>query len=130
MNPPDDASPSLEQEVQHYQQEKEKIRHVIGQIGGAQSQRRDTILNIVFIVLLSILLGLDLLGHWVPSVRLFPSMLSVELGVLMVSLKIIWMIHKQSRLEHFQFWILHSIEFRLNELSRRMQQQGQDEAKK
>jgi len=40
--------------------------------------------------------------------------------MLLVSIKIIWMIHKQGKLEHFQFWILNSIEFRLNDVSRRM----------
>jgi hypothetical protein len=28
------------------------------------------------------------------------------------------MIHKQTKVEHFQFWILNSIKFRLNNLSR------------
>ena len=28
------------------------------------------------------------------------------------------MIHKQSKVEHFQFWILSSIEFRLTELAK------------
>jgi hypothetical protein len=54
--------------------------------------------------------------------QIIPTLLSLELGVLLVSLKIVWMIHKQSRVEHFQFWILHSIEFRLNELSRKLDQ--------
>jgi len=36
-----------------------------------------------------------------------------------VSIKIIWMIHQQQKIDHFQFWILNSIEFRLNEIVRR-----------
>jgi hypothetical protein len=47
-----------------------------------------------------------------------PPLFSIELGVLLVSVKIIWMIHKQARVEHFQFWILNSIEFRLNEITK------------
>jgi len=31
-----------------------------------------------------------------------------------------WMIHKQAKVEHFQFWILHSIEFRLNALAKQL----------
>ncbi len=31
-----------------------------------------------------------------------------------------WMIHKQARVEHFQFWILNSIEFRLNDVSKKL----------
>ena len=63
----------------------------------------------------------DLLRHvmgWV--IPLLPSMLLLEVAVLLVSLKIIWMIHKQSKVDHFQFWILNSIEFQMNMLSRRM----------
>jgi hypothetical protein len=30
------------------------------------------------------------------------------------------MMHKQIKVEHFQFWILNSIEFRLNDVSKRM----------
>jgi hypothetical protein len=37
-----------------------------------------------------------------------------------VSLKIIWMIYKQTKVEHFQFWILNSIEFRLNNVSKQL----------
>jgi len=30
------------------------------------------------------------------------------------------MIHRQTKVEHFQFWILQSIEFRLNDLSKKI----------
>ena len=50
------------------------------------------------------------------------SMLTLEIGVLLVSVKIIWMIHKQTKVEHFQFWILNSIEFRLNAISKKLTQ--------
>ncbi len=48
-------------------------------------------------------------------------MFSIEIGVLLVSLKIIWMMHKQTKVEHFQFWILNSIEFRLNDMSKKIE---------
>ena len=47
-------------------------------------------------------------------------LLLLEVAVLLVSLKIIWMIHKQSKVDHFQFWILNSIEFQMNMLTRRI----------
>ncbi len=49
-------------------------------------------------------------------------MISIELGMVLVSLKILWMIRKQARVEHFQFWILHSIEFRLNSLAKNIRE--------
>lgn len=112
---------SLQEELAHFRAEKEKIRTVIGEIGGQQSVRRDRVVNILFVALLLGLVGMDVLRHYFGQLTWFPPLISLEVGVLLVSLKIIWMIHKQSRVEHFQFWILNSIEFRLNEISRRME---------
>jgi hypothetical protein len=44
------------------------------------------------------------------------------MAVLLVSVKIVWMIHKGTKLEHFQFWVLSSIEFRLNDLSKHIRE--------
>lgn len=52
-------------------------------------------------------------------------MLSLELGLLFVSLKIVWMTRRQSKVEHFQFWILGSIEFRLNAIARQLAGMGE-----
>jgi len=111
---------SLEDELHSYREEKEKIRNIIGQIGGEEDRRRDRMINIIFITLLLMLLTLDLLGHFVHSLQILPPLISLEIAVLMVSLKIIWMIHKQAKVEHFQFWILNAIEFRLNEVVKRL----------
>ena len=108
---------SLEQELNAFREEKEKIRTIIGQIGGAESRRTDRILNVTFILLLMLLLTADVLRHFF-DLSWLPSLVSLEIGVLLVSMKIIWMIHKQAKVEHFQFWILNSIEFRLNEISK------------
>jgi hypothetical protein len=113
---------SLEEELEQFKREKEKIRQLVGRIGGAGSNRRDMVVNIVFIAAIATLLVADGLRHiagWnIPGSPVF----SIELGVLMVSAKIIWMIHKQSKVEHFQFWILNSIEFRLNDVAKRMKE--------
>lgn len=34
----------------------------------------------------------------------------------------IWMMHNQMKVEHFQFWRLHSIEFRINSISKKVSQ--------
>ena len=54
------------------------------------------------------------------NVPYLPPHILLEVAVLLVSLKIIWMIHNQTKVDHFHFWILHSIEFQMNMLSRRM----------
>lgn len=113
---------SLREEVRTFREEKEKIRSIIGQIGGKQSKIHDRIANFAFILFLVTLFSIDVLRHAFHSTSFewLPQMLSLEIGVLLVSLKIIWMIHKQTKVEHFQFWILNSIEFRLNEVSKKL----------
>ena len=40
----------------------------------------------------------------------------VELTTVMLSVKIIYMIHIQMKVNHFKFWILSAIEWRINEM--------------
>lgn len=108
----------LQEELEQFHREKEQIRALLGQIGGARSAKRDTLINIAFVVAVLALLLLDVLRHLLELSVPLPAMFSLELGVLLVSIKIIWMIHRQSKVEHFQFWILSSIEFRLNDLAK------------
>ena len=112
----------LTEEVEHFRQEKEKVRKLVGQIGGKANAKRDRVINVLFVIVILTLFSLDFLrylfGLSIPLAPLF----SIELGLLLVSIKIIWMIHRSMKVEHFQFWILNSIEFRLNDISKRMRQ--------
>jgi len=111
---------SLQEELEHYRSERDKVRTIVGQIGGKGMAKRDKVLNIIFVVLVVCLFLLDLIQYFPGMPQVLPARTFLELAVLLVSIKIIWMIHQQARVEHFQFWILNSIEFRLTELSRRM----------
>jgi len=112
---------SLQEELDHYRSERDKVRAIVGQIGGKASAARDKVLNTVFIVLVLSLFAGDLM-HYFNWIKWLPTMVSMEMALLLVSMKIIWMIHQQARVEHFQFWILNSIEFRLTEMGRRIGQ--------
>ena len=112
----------LLEELEQFRKEKERIRMLVGQIGGKYSQKRDHIINIAFIVAMLILFLLDLLRHMFHINVPLPQMFSIELAVLLVSIKIIWMIHKGTKVEHFQFWVLNSIEFRLNDVTKRLRE--------
>ncbi len=116
MTPTDTAV--LQEELEQFREEKEKIRALVGQIGGIASSRRDRVLNVTFLAAIAFLLLADIFRHFLGVDMPLPPLFSIELGVLLVSVKIIWMIHKQARVEHFQFWILNSIEFRLNEITK------------
>jgi len=112
----------LMEELEQFRKEKERIRLLVGQIGGKGSERRDHWMNIGFIIVMVLLLGFDILRHVLHLNVPLPQMFSLELAVLLVSIKIIWMIHKGTKVEHFQFWVLNSIEFRLNDLSKHVRE--------
>ena len=118
----DSETMSLQEDLNSFQKEKEKIRDVVGRIGGARSARFDKVVNIIFISAIAGLFLIDLLRHIFHLQIPLPPLFSLELGMLLVSIKIIWMIYKQMKVEHFQFWILNSIEFRLNDLSKQIRQ--------
>jgi hypothetical protein len=44
----------------------------------------------------------------------------IEVGILLLSLKLVFFLESQIRLNHFQFWILSSLEWRINKLDKRM----------
>jgi len=110
----------LIEELEHFKQEQEKIRSIIGQIGGSSAAKRDRCIHTAFFTALVVLLVMDVLTHLKLFAIPFPPLFSIEIAILLVSLKIIFMIRTQTRVAHFQFWILNSIEFRLNDISRRL----------
>jgi hypothetical protein len=118
-----DETEVLREELEHYQAERERVRRILGQIGGANSKRQDKLINVIFLVLVTGLFMLDVLRELaLVGVAWMPRFISLELALLLVSLKIVWMIHRQSKVDHFQFWMLNSIEFRLNDIGKRLKQ--------
>jgi len=118
----DNETEVLKQELEHFRAEKEKIRKLIGQIRGSSSAEREKLITIIFCISLIILFTLDICRHILGIHVPLPPLFSVEIGILLVSIKIIWMIQKQRKVEHFQFWILNSIEFRLNQIAKKLKQ--------
>ena len=116
-----DETELLRRELDHYRQEKERVRRIIGQIGGQRSTTRDRTLNVLFLTIVSGLFVFDVVREVLAvQISSLPRMLSLEIAVLLVSLKIIWMIHKQTKVDHFQFWVLNSIEYQVNTISQRL----------
>ena len=105
----------LKSELEHFEQEKERVRAIIGKIGGVP-QFRTKLINILFIVIIVIAGTISIFAG--EKLRL----LMVELTTVMLSVKIIYMIHVQMRVNHFKFWILSSIEWRINEMMTKLKQ--------
>lgn len=116
----DTARTAIHKEMEQFRSEKDKIRDLIGQIGGRSQARRSRVANVVFFVAIITLFSVDFLRHSFGIPIPIPALFSIELGILLVSLKIIWMIHNQAKVEHFQFWMLNSIEFRLNGITKKL----------
>lgn len=103
----------LIEELESYRNQRKELDAIVRQIGGKGSAKRTRILNVLFIVALTVLFSLDVLRHFVEFTYI-PENLSLQVGVVMISLKIIWFAHKRNQVEHFQFWIMNSLEMRIN----------------
>ena len=105
----------LKEELEHFQQEKERVRAIIGQIGG-MPKFRTKLINAIFIAVIAVSVAVSVIAG--ENLRL----LMIELATVTLSLKIIYLIHCQMRINHFKFWILSSIEWRLTEMRREIKQ--------
>jgi hypothetical protein len=107
----DEEMDDLKQEIERFRQEKERVRAIIGQIGGVPTFHTKAF-NIVFVVLLIVSVAISLLSDG----RLQLAM--VELAITAVSIKLLYLVNSQNRVSHFQLWILSSLEWQINELSK------------
>jgi hypothetical protein len=109
----------LRKELEHFQKEKERIRAIVGKIGGVPKTQAHLI-NLVFIVVivLSVLISVVAGEKW--------RLLMIEVATVALSLKIIYLIHAQMRMAHFEFWILSSLEWRINEIMKQLRELRKD----
>ena len=109
----------LKLELEHFQQEKERVRAIIGQVGGVP-KFHTKLANTAFIILIAVTLVISIVGgeRW--------RLLMIEIATVALSLKIIYLIHCQMRVNHFKFWILSSIEWRINEMMKLVKKLGDD----
>jgi hypothetical protein len=115
-----DINEELLRELEEYKREKEQVRQIIGQIGGYNDSKKEKIINITFIIAIGVLFSFDMLRHIFYFELPLPPLVSIELGIFLISVKIIWMMYKQTKVEHFQFWILNSLEFRMTDLQKKI----------
>jgi hypothetical protein len=99
----------LKHELENFQQEKERVRKIIGKIGGMPTFH-EKLMNIVFIIVIVVSVVISFFAD--AKLRL----LMIEVATVTLSLKIIYLIHCQMKINHFKFWILSSLEWRLNEM--------------
>ena len=103
----------LKRELEHFQKEKERIRTIVGQVGGAPKSQVKLV-NALFIIILLVTVGISIVADekW--------RLIMIELATVTLSIKIIYLIHAQMRIAHFEFWILSSLEWRVNEITKQL----------
>ncbi len=111
----EDEISDLKQSLENFEQEKERVRAIIGKIGGIP-QFRTKLINVLFIVIIVVAGAISIFSG--DKLRL----LMIELTTVMLSAKIIYMMHVQMRVNHFKFWILSAIEWRINEMTIQLKQ--------
>jgi len=99
----------LRQALENFQQEKERVRAIIGKIGGVP-QFRTKFINAIFVAVIAVSVIISVIAG--EQLRL----LMIELATVTLSVKIIYLIHCQTRVNHFKLWILSAIEWRINEM--------------
>ncbi|MDY7029764.1 MAG: hypothetical protein SVR04_15840, partial [Spirochaetota bacterium] len=78
-------------EIEEYNRERDQIKSMLGRIGGEKYSKTDMIINAVFLSAIIALFTLELTTHFLPT------FISIEVSVLLVSIKIVWMIHSQHK---------------------------------
>ncbi len=105
----------LKKDLENFQQEKERVRAIIGKIGGVP-KFQTKLINYLFVAVILASLVMSVVGDekW--------KFLMIELAMVTLSLKIIYLTHCQMRINHFKFWILSSIEWRINEMMKQIRE--------
>ncbi len=105
----DDEIHDLKEELEKFKLEKERVRAIVGKIGGIPAVQTK-IINIIFTVSIVVFLLISV----VAGEKYRPVML--ELTIVALSAKIVFLIHLQSKVNHFQLWVMSAIEWRMNEM--------------
>jgi len=103
----------LQAEIKEYLAERDRIRDIVGQLGGKPT-RKEVVINTVFLILVA--------GFFVASIVTDPRSLPLEIAILLVSLKLVIVVTQNARLDHSQFWMLSTIEWRLNEIHKKVRE--------
>ncbi len=103
----------LEEDIEEFLKEKERVRNIVGRIGGKVTLV-GRVANLFWIM--------AVVSTFVVSIFMRETLrfTMIEAGVFLVSLKVIYYFNRQAKITHFQFWILSSIEWRLNEVVKKL----------
>ncbi len=104
----------LKAQLEEYKLEKERVRKIVGQIGSRKGSKYHKVVNqlLLLIILLVFILG--------AIFNTISYTLALQVATFFAALKAIWLIHEQQKINHFQFWILSSLELKVNEIEKKL----------
>ncbi len=109
-----DMDPTLRNAFDQYGKEQKEWRKIIARSRIQQNAKLFDLINNMLLALIIALFVAQL------TFRPLGDFFSLELGLFLISLKIFMMINASSRFNHFQFWIMHSIEQRVEAVNERL----------
>ncbi len=107
----------LEKELERFQKEKERVRAIVGSIGGVPRFHS----KIANYLIAAVIIACLVLSLWAETAVVQLAMVEVAIAVL--SFKLIYVIYQQSRVNHFQLWVLTALEWRMDELFRLLREE-------
>ncbi len=110
------------EEMEEFIREREQIRRIVGQIGGKPTPMSKAITVLLIVFVLATLVA----APFLPKDLELPA---VEVGIVLLSLKIFFFLQNEAKVTHFQFWMLSSLEWRMNEISKRLGRIDENTAK-
>lgn len=103
------------EEVERFLADREKIRKIVGNIGGKPT-RNEKIINIIFFIVVAALFVISFVPHGISKI------IGIEIAIFLVSLKLVYFLHNEARVNHFQFWILSTLEWRINDTAKTLRE--------
>jgi len=107
------------EEMEQFIREKEKIRTIVGQIGGKPTTMGKVINNAMLVLILITLAA----APFIPKHLELPA---IEVGLVLLSFKIFMFLRNEAKVIHFQFWMLSSLEWRMNDMAKRLARMDED----
>jgi hypothetical protein len=102
------------EEMEEFLKEKERIRQIVGQIGGKPNLVSRITNVFIFVFIIATLVA----APFLPKSFELPA---VEVGLALISIKIFFMLQNEAKVTHFQFWMLSSLEWRMNTIAKRLE---------
>ncbi len=111
----------FEKELESIKTEKDKIRKIVDATGAKNPGRIDKFINVFFVLFAITFFLFETLKHIYKFQTPYISVDTLLIMVtLLVCIKTLINIHIQAKVNHFQFWVLNSLEFRMNDLSKKL----------